>query len=126
MNMCDYTDTKKAVKEVLLEENEHGQSFIGAEVNRHVDIKAKQIVFSLTMRFAIPLIAVAVTGTGMWYSLRSDVNGNTKSLNEGGRFTQEEQNVYAKEVDRRFEELNKDIDDIKEDTEAIRKAVTGF
>ena len=124
--MCNKEETKQAIREVLHEPNGEGETMIAQEINEHFDLKANQIVTRLTVRFGISLVAVTIGATGMWFGLENKVANNTENITEGGRFTQEEHDVYVHNHNSVHSHLGEDIEDIKKDTEAIRKAVTGI
>ena len=116
--MASEEEIKKIIHEVLNDQDEQGMTIIGREINRHVDLKANQIVSQLTYRFAIPFIALVIAGSGAWYTLQRDVAETSAKLQEGGRYTQEEHNDYASQVD---EKLTKQQAEINEQQSQFNK-----
>lgn len=108
--MCTKNEVVEAVHEVLFEQTEDGETYIGREIKRTLDKKADAIVGKLTMRFLLPFIVAVFSFGGAWYSLQHDVSSIQSKMAEGGRYTQEEHDVFAEEINRRFDEQQKLID----------------
>ena len=116
--MASKEEIRAIIHEVLNDQDDAGMTIIGREINRHVDLKANQIVSRLTLRFAIPFIALVIAGSGAWYTLQRDVSETSAKLQEGGRYTQEEHNDYARQVD---EKLTKQQAEINEQQSQFNK-----
>jgi len=114
--MCNKEETKQAVHEVIFETNEDGETYIGREVNRHVDHKATEIVSQLTLRFGIPFIALVFASAGAWYTLRADVADNTEALQEGGRYTENDAIQDQRLQEGRDSRQDEEIANLRQDT----------
>lgn len=108
--MASKEEIRAIIHEVLNDQDDAGMTIIGREINRHVDLKANQIVSRLTLRFAIPFIALVIAGTGAWYTLQRDVAETSEMLEHDGRFTLKDHEVYsasvAQELTRQQEQIN--------------------
>lgn len=124
--MCTYEEVKGAVHEVLTEEDEKGFTYIGRQVNKHIDRRSNQIVSQLTFRFAVALLLLSFSLGGVYFSINYRLADVENDILKGERWTYEDHLQYSSEIDRRFLELNKDIDEMKGDVKDIRKAVIGY
>ena len=88
--MCTKSETKDAVREVLHEQNDDGETMIGKEVNRHVDKRFNELIRYMNMRFAIPALITAFIFGGLWYTLQGRITSVEKVLDEGGRYTEDD------------------------------------
>lgn len=105
--MCTKNEAKEAIRGVLHEDNGDGTTFIGKEVNQHIDRRASTIVSSLTLRFGIGAAILVATATAAWVSMENRVS----SL----------ENQYDTNIDRRFNDMKEDIDEIKSDVKDLLK-----
>lgn len=125
--MASKEEIREIIQEVLNDQDEKGMTIIGREINRHVDLKANQIVSQLTLRFAIPFIAVIIAGTGAWYTLQRDVADTAELVEQDGRYTQKEHEVYsaavAQELARQQEQLNQQQTQFNKLAEDMRKDI---
>ena len=108
--MCTKEEAKDAVHEVLFDRSENGETVIGREVNRHIDVKAKSIIFHVTVRVAIPLLMAVLAGSAAWYTLRSEVEQNTQTLQETQIWTFEDHDRYADTQRQRLNDIERRID----------------
>lgn len=125
--MASKEEVRAIIHEVLNDQDEQGMTIIGREINRHVDLKANQIVSKLTYRFAIPFIALVIAGTGAWYTLQRDVADTAKLLEQDGRYTQKQHEVYsasvAQELARQQEQINQQQIQFNKLAEDMRKDI---
>lgn len=105
--MCSKDQTKEAIREVLHEDNGDGTTFIGKEINQHIDRRSNTIISSLTLRFAAGAIILVATATAAW-------------INQQNRISLLEEK-YSNDVDRRFMDIKEDIDEIKGDVKHLLK-----
>lgn len=83
----------------------------------------KLILGKITFRMGVSVVVVISTVAIAWANLNNRVDNNDDAINEGGRFTQEEADVYREEVDRRFQQLEKALDEMKQDVKYIRNNI---
>jgi len=110
--MCTKEQVKEALTEILYDHDEDGMSIVGREVNAHITNKGNQIVTKLTIRFGLAIVGTFLTAAAAWYALYYQVQENTKSIeinkvsiNEGGRFTQEDADARQADYFRQILEL---------------------
>ena len=124
MGMCITEDKiRDIIHEELFNPKEDGESRLSLEINRHFDRKLDKVVSKLTTRFGIALAVFVFAAGGAWYTHSSQIEQNAERLEEGGRFTQEEHDTYARYVEQRFFDLDNDLEEIKGDVKDIRNAV---
>ena len=111
------------IHEMLFNPNDDGESRLSVEINKHFDRKLDSVVSKLTMRFGIALGLFTFAAGGAWYTHSSQIEQNTEQIQEGGRFTQEEHDAYARYVESRFLNMDADLEEIKGDVKDIRNAV---
>lgn len=133
-----YMCTPEQVREVL--EHELFTPRAGEELGRldkHLNASLNKLFWQIFWRLALPVIGAIAALTVGWFNLQSQVDKNSSELFVGGRYTQEEHDLYALEIDRRFTESEKArntlqtvltdrLDDINDDVKEIRKAVVGY
>ena len=119
--MCTQEEVKNVVEEILHDPNDDGETVIGREVNRHLDAKAKDIVYRLTLRFAVPFVGLVFIGAGAWYTLQGSVARHTKLLEEGDRWTQEEQDRYMDTVSEQMAKQSNEISALRTDYDELAK-----
>ena len=119
--MCDEQKMKTVVEDILFNPNENGETIIGREVNNHLDEKAKDIVYNLTLRFAIPFVGLVVAGAGVWYTLQADVARHEKLLGDEARWSQQQQEVYARNVEAQITQQTMEITQLRTDYADLAK-----
>jgi len=131
-SMCspqDLEEMKKVVRDVLTEkDNVTKKTLIEEQVSSMEDRAIKK----LTYRLLVPAVII-VFGFGGWtMQLTTEVTQNTKARSAGDRYTLGDHVNYKEEVDRRFEEVQnsifqlrtdykEDITEMKEDLRFIRQ-----
>lgn len=120
-DMCDEQKMKTVLEDILFNPNENGETIIGREVNHHLDDKAKDIVYKLTLRFALPFVGLVVAGTGVWYTLQADVERHEKLLGDEARWSQQQQEVYAKNVEEQLQRQTTEITQLRADYTDLAK-----
>lgn len=110
--------TKEEVKNVVDEAEQKLEAKFTMNLN--------SLFWKMMRWIGLPLLASIITATITWTTLENRVTSNEERLEEGGRYTQEEHDVYTHAHNTIHEHLNDDIAEVKEDTAIIRKAVTGF
>lgn len=128
--MCDKVEVVEAINEELFTpKNGEDQG----RLDKHVDAKLNKLFWRMMRWIGLPIMGLVAA----WFNMQMQVNENSKELIVGGRYTQEEHDLYAIEQDRRFQEvsekqdalrndINGQLSDIKADVRDIRKAVVGY
>jgi len=119
--MCTEQQLKTVVEDILFNPNENGETIIGREVNHHLDEKAKDIVYKLTLRFAFPFVGLVVAGAGMWYTLQADVARHEKLLGDEARWSQQQQEVYADNIATQMQQQTAEITQLRADYADLAK-----
>lgn len=130
MSMCNKEETKQAAIQAINEtvfqrDPKTGESRLTREIDSHIEEYINKMVAKLTFRFAFSLIGLVAVATVGWVNLSNKVYNNTRELGEGDRYTQSEHDSYAQYVDSRFDGMEDDIKEIKQDVKDIRNAVIG-
>ena len=114
--MCTKIEVKEAVEEVLFNKDSDGNDVISRSVHTHITNKGNQIVTTLTMRFLWALIALVLSSAAVWYSLYYQVQKHEDLLQNTSTYvTAQQQEAYAREVDRRLVEQNDKLLQLRED-----------
>lgn len=127
--MCTKDEVRQVIHEEVFDPTEDGRS----RLDKHIDDKFNQLFWRMMRWIGIPVLGLVAA----WVNIQTQVNNNTEELRTGGRYTQEEHDLYAQEIDRRFDEnaeargamqesINTQLQDIKDDVRDIRKAVIGY
>ena len=122
--MCITEDKiKDIIHEMLFNPKDDGESRLSVEINKHFDRKLDKVVSKLTTRFGIALAIFVFAAGGAWYTHSNQITQNSEKIQEGGRYTQEEHDAYARYVESRFLNMDSDLEEIKGDVKDIRNAV---
>jgi hypothetical protein len=126
--MCSKEEAKQAavaaINETLFKRDpDTGETRLHKEVDNHIEDYINKMVTKLTFRFGLSLMIVTAMATIAWMTLSFKVDGHDQRLNEGDRYTQEEHDAYAQYVETRFEDIDGDLKEIKQDVKDIRNAV---
>lgn len=125
---CTKDEVKKAVEEALLEKDDNGEDLIARSVHAHITNKGNQIIATLTIRFLFALIGLVLASAAIWYSLYYQVQRHEAQLSGTANYvTKDQQEVYAREIDRRIAEQNEKIVQLREDfNSSVRDLKTGI
>jgi hypothetical protein len=115
-HMCTKQEVKEAVEEVLFDKDTNGDDLISRSVHAHITNKGNQIIASLTTRFIWAVLGLILSSAAVWYSLYYQVQRHEQLLGGTANYiTREQQEMYARDIDRRLAEQNEKILQLRED-----------
>ena len=129
--MYNQTEIENSIQKVLVDKSKTGTTVLEDEVQHIIDGAVRKLSF----RFGIAVIVISFS-FGIWITtIQLSINSHERQLSQGDRYTQEEHNAYSTEVDRRFNEVQasivqlrtdykEDVTDIKNDVRYIRERLS--
>ena len=104
---------------------------VGEQIQESVPKIIENVLAKKTAKFVwgywVLMGTVIVTATSAWFTLYNQVQNNTDKLSEGGRYTQQEHELYAQQVNIQLDTLSKEIEtlrsDYKEDISEMKKDI---